>query len=505
MRLKIASRRSDLARLQAHLVASALRKVRPEIEIEFNFKASVGDLNPDRSLMDFAKGAFTSDFVADLLSGSCDMVVHSWKDLPIEETPGTAVVATMERADVRDLLLVPKKVVAKKPSRLRILASSPRRAYNLTDFLPTILPWSVKTEFTPVRGNVPTRLAKLISGEGDGLIVAKAAIDRLLNAAGEDFREAREQVRATIDQCDWMVLPISENPAAAAQGALAIEIKAERQDLRELLQGINEQTAETDVREERKTLSRYGGGCHQKIGVNILSRGSSRLLSLRGLTDSGEVLNKYGWITRRKVSRAANVSMIFPDVMAEAKWFAREALPEAKWKQKLEGAQAIFAARALAWPKGVSARQGQVVWTAGVASWQALAREGIWTHGCADQLGDGEDPRLDALAGLKLNWVRLTHDRAEQGREGLATYTLTPLETTPDLTGKTHFFWASGSSFLRAKELFPREIATGNHACGMGKTTALIRDSMGKEPEVFLTWSEWRQSVLSPGDENENG
>ena len=84
MRLVIGARRSDLARLQAQQVAIALKKNNPKIEIEFRFKASLGDLDQDSPLVTMGnKGVFTQDFHADLVNGICDLVVHSWKDLPI--------------------------------------------------------------------------------------------------------------------------------------------------------------------------------------------------------------------------------------------------------------------------------------------------------------------------------------------------------------------------------------------------------------------------------------
>ena len=86
-----------------------------------------------------------------------------------------------------------------------------------------LLPWPVEAlSAVPVRGNVPTRLTKLIAGSAPALLVAKAALDRLLDPR-QPFDDSRRAVRAALDECRWMVLPISECPTAPAQGALAID------------------------------------------------------------------------------------------------------------------------------------------------------------------------------------------------------------------------------------------------------------------------------------------
>ena len=107
MRVTIASRRSDLARIQAYQVGEALRATHPQIEIEYSFHESLGDKNLNDPLWQMPeKGVFTQDFREGLLRGDFDLVVHSWKDLAIEDDAETEIAATLPRADARDLLLV---------------------------------------------------------------------------------------------------------------------------------------------------------------------------------------------------------------------------------------------------------------------------------------------------------------------------------------------------------------------------------------------------------------
>lgn len=497
MLIKIVSRRSDLARLQAYEVGHALQNVAPHVEVEYIFKASAGDLNLDIPLTAFGqKGAFTQDISEDLRSGHYDLAVHSWKDLPIEISPDTEIVATLPREDVRDVLLVNKHFLFAKEKFVRLLSSSPRRQYNLQTLLPRIWPReSCEFQFFSVRGNILTRLKKLRAGEGDGLVVAKAALDRLLTTTEADLLAARAEVRAALQDCRWMVLPIAENPTAAAQGALAIEIARGREDLRELLNKINHRDTFQTVMREREILASYGGGCHQKIGVNVLLRPYGELLALRGLTDQGEVLNRWQ-ITSSPKALAKAEARPFPEQMADSRWFERRELPAEVWRSALLMAKAWWVARESALPQSLVPLD-KIIWVAGLKTWQTLARRGWWVNGCAEGLGDLEETRVETLVGEEIPWLKLTHvDSAQKQKEAIGTYQLVPVLRPPDLRGKTHFFWASASSLKQAYELFPQEVSQGVHACGPGQTAREIAQILGQEPQIFLSYEQWQATFL---------
>ncbi|MFN9069193.1 MAG: hydroxymethylbilane synthase, partial [Bdellovibrionales bacterium] len=181
MQLRISSRKSDLARIQAYQVGEAIKAHHPNLEIIYQFRSSLGDQNQEDPLWKMpSKGVFTEDFKKDLLSGEADLVVHSWKDLPTAMGDETHIACTLPRADSRDLLLFKKISLGK--GHLNLLSSSPRRSWNLTPLLAQLMPFKVsKLDFSIVRGNVQTRIRKLLENpEADGLIVAKAALDRLL-------------------------------------------------------------------------------------------------------------------------------------------------------------------------------------------------------------------------------------------------------------------------------------------------------------------------------------
>jgi hydroxymethylbilane synthase len=493
MRLRISARKSDLARLQAYMVGEALQKAHLGLEIEYKFKESLGDKNLTDPLWKIPeKGVFTQDFHAELLNNETDLVVHSWKDLPTEPKTDTEIVATLPRADQRDLLLVKKSSLSqvRESGILNIFSSSPRREYNLKGFLKTHWPFELKdVKFENVRGNIPTRLRKLLeTPETHGLIVAKAALDRLLWAPHAEFSEMREKMRQDLQTLNWMVMPLSINPNAAAQGALAVEIAAHRPELKPFLAAINDPETFLAAQKERDTLASFGGGCHQKIGVAVLRRPYGEVFFLQGLTDQGQKLDA------RQLTNSSQKA-------------AKGSLGEVSVSQTrnpLEVAppqtEALFVARADAWLESWPARfgEGHYVWAAGLKTWQNLARKGIWVHGCTDSLGEQEVPSLDILAGKSLKWTKLTHTEGfGHGEEDvLATYSLKQEVTIPDLN-KESFFWGSGSQFIAALKKYP-SLKEKNHGCGPGNTYAMIREALGshfdvKKVQIFLDQDDWRK------------
>lgn len=495
MRLKIAARRSALARIQAQMVARTLQDRFPDLIIDFHFRESLGDQNQTQPLWQMPeKGVFTADLRTELLAGGCDLVVHSWKDLPVETGPETAVVATLPRADVRDLLLIrnDRWPVVVETGRLRLLTSSPRRIRNLPDFLMEALPARIGSlDFIPVRGNMQTRIRKMWEQEADGLILAKAALDRLLEAEAEEYASTRLELREALAQCRWMVLPVAANPSAPAQGALAIEIAAGRDDLRRMLEEINCAATFAAVERERQILKSHGGGCHQAIGVNVLVRPDGVLTVVRGVDQDGADVSRLELEAERPRPPRIARERLWPLSAGENRWFRREPLAVGPQPEK-----DLWIARAEALPEGWRPGVDRIVWTAGQRTWRRLAARGVWVNGTAEGLGEREETRLATLAGRSPDWVKLSHDAA--GSEGemplLATYRLVPDPAAPagglvDLADREYFFWMSGSSFQEALAVAPwlREKV---HFCGPGNTReALV--AAGIEPHVFLDHQQW--------------
>jgi hydroxymethylbilane synthase len=264
-----------------------------------------------------------------------------------------------------------------------------------------------------------------------------------------------------------------------------------------MLQAIHSPSTFASVVKEREILASYGGGCHQKIGVSVLDRPYGRITYLQGLTDAGEKLDQAALNTFEALPRCQGVAHLFPRDGEESPFFTRKALPRGIWS-RAEQVPRVFVARDTAWPDGF--RTDGLVWTAGLKTWKKLASRGVWVLGSSENLGEREVESVSTLSRAisgEGSWTKLTHEQAAAGDEAaVATYSLEPSVTPPDLRGRTHFYWMSGTAFDRAVELYP-EIVGGVHACGAGKTVDHLKEKLGKTPFVYLSVEQFRRAALS--------
>ena len=488
--MTLVSRGSALAVLQAELTARALRTRWPDLDVTLATRTSAGDRDSRVALWTAAdKGLFTADLSEMVASGEADAAVHSWKDLPIESHPRTEIAATLERADPRDVLLVRRDVVERRSETLTVLSSSPRRAWQIRRSAPKLLPWRVtRVEIREVRGNIPTRLAKLVNGEADALIVAKAALDRLLSADAP--ADVTADVRARLDRCRWMVLPLKEHPTAPAQGALAIEIARNRPEIETRIGAINHAATFRAVQRERAILQSFGGGCHEAMGATVLVRDYGEIVSVRArLTDDSSVeqwtLNSD---TRQPLPHSAD--RIWP--RRDERDFSRRRMLDVP---EPGGRDGLFVTRTEALPAGWQLTDRHLVWVSGLQTWQRLAQRGVWVHGGNDSLGDAEAPSVNTLAGHAVAWQRLTH-QGSGDPEALATYVV-ERQLPRDLAERTHFFWTSATAFLEALAAHP-SIRGGWHSSGPGRTARVIRENVESgHATVWLDYDQWHQNVSS--------
>ena len=207
--IKIVSRGSTLARVQAEEVGNALRSVHPDLSIEYHTSNAVADIDLN---MDITKpeniGVFTRDISNRVIDGDFDIAIHSWKDLPVEPSSGTEIIGTLERGDMRDIMIVKKDTaILKYKKNIKILTSSPRRKYNIKNILPDLLPMEIDSmSFSDIRGNIETRLNKFISGDADIVLMAKVAIDRLMTSGDQNTINAIKEI---LYRTNWMILPLS--------------------------------------------------------------------------------------------------------------------------------------------------------------------------------------------------------------------------------------------------------------------------------------------------------
>lgn len=502
MRLKIASRKSDLARLQAYLVAEKIKEQDSNINIVHEFSASFGDKNPNVSLNEMPeKGAFTSDFVIGLKEGLFDMVVHSWKDLPTD-LPETSTLFTLKREDPRDVLFIKKSSLEKikKKSSISVLTSSPRRVHHIEPFLKDYYPHPInEVSCHEVRGNIPTRLKKLIEQDEDGLIMAKAALDRLLTTKLEEFTELKNELAQYLTHFNFMVLPLSCYPTAAAQGALAIEVLKSRTDLTEYLKKIHCEETFKNVKKERDLLKSLGGGCHQKVGMTSVPHKKGSFFSASGLKPNGEVIKTIEFVDKFSESPIKQFKRdeSYPTNDNQNNLFTREFLDIT-----IEPNKDLFISKELSLPKSYRPMPQQMIATAGLKTWKILAKRGIWVNTTSDSLGSHYGTNIENLIGRALNWTSLTHSDSPKKYETFeqcATYKLVKrnIEDSQDLSQYKNFYWMSGTQFKRALELHPG-IKDAWHCCGAGKTFEEITEIIPKERvKIYLTKDIWYKETIN--------
>ncbi|MCL2578769.1 MAG: hydroxymethylbilane synthase [Oscillospiraceae bacterium] len=262
--VRIGTRKSKLAVIQAELVASAIRAAHPEIEIELVKITTTGDQILDKTLDQIGgKGLFVKELDQALLRGEVDICVHSYKDMPMEDNPELPVVAVSEREDARDVLVLPAGVDQLDPAK-PVGCCSSRRQVQLAELYPG-------ARVQPVRGNVLTRLEKLDSGAFSALILAAAGLKRL----GLWPRVSR-------------AFETGEMIPAVCQGILAVQGRV-GEDY-SYLSGYNSPESVAVAAAERAFVRALGIGCGGPVGVFAQIDGEA--LTLRGMRGEGGVIHR---------------------------------------------------------------------------------------------------------------------------------------------------------------------------------------------------------------------
>lgn len=288
--LRIATRKSPLALWQANHVATLLRQVEPTVDIVFVPSDTFADLDLSATIAQLGgKGAFSKEIQQVVLAGYADLAVHSAKDLQAVTPEGLVVAAYPERGDPRDALVGVttarlNEAAANLDRTVVVATGSNRRRALLRARHP-------KTEFCELRGNIATRLARLEaivhhvdhpttapppgdtqpinnSSCPDGLIMAAVALERL------------GLVPETLE-----ILDPEDFVPQVGQGALAVEVPADRPDLKNLLARINDPVTALAVQAERSFLAELGGDCTLPAGAHatVSATGGRVHITIRGI------------------------------------------------------------------------------------------------------------------------------------------------------------------------------------------------------------------------------
>lgn len=264
-RLILGTRGSALALAQVDLTRAALGRAWPELIVEQQVFITRGDQKLDLSLLRAGeaggKGLFTRELEDALLAGSIDVAVHSLKDLPGHNPPDLEVTAVLERAATADVLIAREVTTfAALPHGARIGTSSVRRARQLQ--------WRRSDlRIEDWRGNVPTRLRKLAqNSEVAGIVLAQAGLERLgYKLAGGNFEFEGTRFQA--------ISLSSELLPAIGQGAIALQTRGDRSEVRSILAAINHLPTFTAIRAEREVQRLLAGDCGLPVGVRATLEG----------------------------------------------------------------------------------------------------------------------------------------------------------------------------------------------------------------------------------------
>ena len=500
--LKILSRKSNLAIIQAHQVGKRIQDYFPSIKIQYITKKTSGDIDLQTPLSEMpTSGVFTNDLRNDLINNKCDLAVHSWKDLPLDLGPDTTLAGSLKRADQRDILFIKKN--AKKNininKKIIILSSSPRRIYNLEPFIKNYLPFDIKDiEFKNIRGNIPSRFKKFLEGSADGLVMAKAAIDRLLNNDILQFKETTEIMKKNIDQCFWTITPLSQNPTSPGQGALGIEVLCNNKKLIKIIRTISDKDTIDCVNQERKILKYYGGGCHQKIGVSYFFTHFGLMKAKKGETDNGKSFYEWGIKnSNQNVKNNVNENQIYPSSLKNHKLFKREYIYNSIQKINNISKHCVWIARSSALPLDTNINSTNIVWTSGIKTWKSLTDRGIWVNGTADGMGEDFDTNISNLTSNP--WIKLTHELAPKTKikNVIHSYNLKELPIDENIVNKKFFYWMSSTAFSYVLKTNPK-IINGYHACGPGNTYKVLKKLINdpKRLEVVLSYNIWKKKLI---------
>ncbi|MDR3611151.1 MAG: hydroxymethylbilane synthase [Ignavibacteriaceae bacterium] len=242
----IGSRGSELAIWQSHFVKSELEKNNKNITVDIKVVKTKGDKILNIALSKIGdKSLFTKELEVALLNKSIDIAVHSLKDLQTKLPAGLILGAVSKRHAVEDVLIAREKgtTIFNIREGAIIATGSLRRMSQLLHIRPDI-------KIVDIRGNVPSRVDKFIKSKWDGIILARAGVERL---------KLSKHISSVIDKEE--ILP------AVSQGALGIEVYEDNKSVLEILKSFHDENTLSAVSAERELLRTLEGGCQVPIGA----------------------------------------------------------------------------------------------------------------------------------------------------------------------------------------------------------------------------------------------
>ena len=260
----LGTRGSELALTQTNMVTAELQTAHPHLQIERQIIQTSGDKRQDLRFSEFNdvahvdKGIFIKELEIALENGQIDAAVHSLKDVPSDLAAGFTIAAVLPRSAIEDVLVTAQPFTLETlPQGARVGTSSVRRAAQLKFLRPDV-------EIVEIRGNVPTRVKKVLGENAlDAVLLAAAGLLRLglLNANLSRIHIAEQTLHALVlDPCKFL--------PAAGQGAIAIECRAGDEAAVKTVRSLNHAETEARVTAEREFLKILGAGCQTPVGAH---------------------------------------------------------------------------------------------------------------------------------------------------------------------------------------------------------------------------------------------
>ena len=267
-RLRIGSRGSKLAVIQAESIRDQLALLNPKIDFEMVTVSTTGDQNTTVSLEQLGgEGVFVKELEDALLREEIDIAVHSLKDMLSTIPEGLRLAAVPQRVDPRDIIISKIGKLEELPNGSKIGTGSQRRAVQILALRPDL-------EICGLRGNIDTRIKKAFSDGLDGIIMAAAALIRL---------EMQGKITEYLSSEDFI--------PAVGQGALGVEIRADDADTYEIVVPLNHELTWQSVVAERAFLRALGGGCRAPIAaLGTVEDGTLRLNGIVSDPEGNKIL-----------------------------------------------------------------------------------------------------------------------------------------------------------------------------------------------------------------------
>ena len=255
-KITLGTRGSELARAQTLLVEKAIQNAHPNVTVEANIIRTRGDNGEIVDPYAGRKGMFTAEIERALVAGEIDVAVHSAKDLPSQTTQGAQIAAVLARAPTDDVLISKHSGgLASVPNGATIATGSVRRQRQLH--------WKrADLKVVGLRGNVPTRLRKLAENNWEGIVLARAGVERL------SFLRTQTEIRFEGTRFFLEILPREIFVPAGGQGIIALQIRADDESTKALLESVNDSETLLCLYAEREFLRRLHGDCNFPVGVH---------------------------------------------------------------------------------------------------------------------------------------------------------------------------------------------------------------------------------------------